>query len=86
MSFIRVDQQEGTLGVSDDEGDVRLYNYDLECTGLLDQGHNNIVNTIEFVNTEQGKLCITGGFDCRLIQWKVNEEKIVREIDLQELF
>ncbi len=65
---------------------MRLYNYDLECTGLLDQGHNNIVNTIEFVNTEQGKLCITGGFDCRLIQWKVNEEKIVREIDLQELF
>ena len=37
------------LGVGDDEGDIRLYNLNLECTELLDQGHNNIVNAVEFV-------------------------------------
>lgn len=73
------------LGVGDDEGDLRLYNSDLECTGLLDQGHSNIINAIEYVNTEQGLLCISGGYDCKLIHWKVEEQKVVREFDLQEL-
>jgi WD40 repeat protein len=74
------------LAAADHEGDVRLYNLALECTELLDQGHNNIVNAVEFVSNEQGKLCISGGFDCKLLHWKIDEEDIVREIDLQELF
>ena len=38
------------------------------------------------MNNENGKLCVTGGFDCRLVHWRIGSEEIVREIDLQELF
>lgn len=73
ISFIRLDTSTNVLGVSDDEGDVRLYNLDLQCSELLDQGHSNIVNSLEFAHTEQGYCCITGGFDCKLIQWRVED-------------
>jgi WD40 repeat protein len=53
---------------------------------LLDQGHLNIVNTIEFVKTEKENLCLTAGYDSKLIHWDVQSGKSVREVDLQELF
>ena len=34
----------GKVGACDDEGDVRLYDFNLSGRELLDQGHNNIVN------------------------------------------
>ena len=50
---------------------------------LFDQGHLNIVNTIAFLKTEKEQLCLTGGFDSKLIHWNVDDGKITREIDLQ---
>lgn len=52
---------------------------------LFDQGHLNIVNTISFLKTEKEHLCLTGGFDSKLIHWNVDDGKIIREIDLQEV-
>lgn len=83
MSCIKVSPIDGVVGAADDEGDARLYNYDLECVELLDQGHTNIVNSIEYVQTDKGNLCLTGGFDSRLLHWRMGEGKVIREVDLQ---
>lgn len=81
--MIKVEPTHNILAAGDDEGDARLYNYDLECVELFDQGHLNIVNTISFLKTEKEHLCLTGGFDSKLIHWNVDDGKIMREIDLQ---
>ena len=78
LSYIKVNPIDGVVGAADDEGDTRLYNYDLECVELLDQGHSNIVNAIEYVPNEKGTLCITGGFDSRLLHWRLGEGKVVK--------
>lgn len=53
--------------------------------GLLDQGHRNIVNTIEFMNGDKGRICLTGGFDSKIIHWNSENGKIIREVDMHEL-
>jgi WD40 repeat protein len=83
LSVIKVDPNQCIVAAGDDEGDARLYNYDLECVELLDQGHLNIVNTIEFIKTEKENLCLTAGYDSKIVYWDVQSGKIVREIDLQ---
>lgn len=54
----------------------------------MDQTHTNICNSLDFMFPEKANtpLLLSGGFDCRLIEWSVNENTPLKEVDMNDLF
>ncbi len=54
----------------------------------MDQNHTNICNSIDFIYPEKASspLLISGGFDCRLIEWDIADNNSLKDVDMNELF
>lgn len=37
------------------------------------------------MNGDKGRICLTGGFDSKIIHWNTQNGKIIREVDMHEL-
>lgn len=37
------------------------------------------------MNGDKGRICLTGGFDSKIIHWNSENGKIIREVDMHEL-
>ena len=90
INHIAFDKSYKMLGACDDMGDGRLYNTDLGTQGDLDQKHTNVTFCLDFINPEnKSPVCVTSGFDCKLVFWDTLKYQAVREIEvgqvLQEL-
>lgn len=54
----------------------------------MDQTHTNICNSVEFMFPEKSSrpLMLSGGFDCRLIEWNVEDSSVIKDLDMNDIF
>ncbi|KAL4456895.1 hypothetical protein ABPG74_014533 [Tetrahymena malaccensis] len=89
INQISLDQNNKFLACCDDQGDTHLLDpLTLERQKTLGMQHLNISFSTDFCYSDSNytkPMCITSGFDCKLILWDIEEKKILRQNNIYEI-
>lgn len=56
----------------------------------MEQQHVNICNCVEYVDVngkgyEGKRVCVSGGYDCSLVVWDMEEEKPIKKVPVVDI-
>lgn len=54
---------------------------------LLDQKHSNICNSLDYLYpSNSNPLCVSGGYDCKVLLWDIQQQILLKTVDMREQF